>query len=90
MYEHIDFRHLMFLSEELFTDVIAGEKYRVGLLVETKLEDEQGNPRFIILTDNPEMALPESHLEDLTELQGSVYLYFVRNGEVIHERLILI
>lgn len=90
MYEHIDFRHLMFLSEELFTDVIAGEKYRVGLLVETKLEDEQGNPRFIILTDNPEMTLPESHLEDLTELQGSVYLYFVRNGEVIHERLILI
>ncbi len=26
MHEHIDFRHVSFLSEELFTDVTAGEK----------------------------------------------------------------
>ncbi|SFA54587.1 conserved hypothetical protein (putative transposase or invertase) [Anoxybacillus pushchinoensis] len=42
MHEHIDFRHLSFLSEELFTDVTAGEKYRVDLLVETKLKGEDG------------------------------------------------
>jgi hypothetical protein len=35
MYEYIDFQHLSFLSEELFTDVTAWEKYRVDLLVET-------------------------------------------------------
>lgn len=59
-------------------------------LVDFMSEDEHGNPRFIILTDNLKMTLPESHLEDLAELQGSVYMYFVRNGEVINERLILI
>ncbi|GGJ81233.1 hypothetical protein GGR02_003500 [Anoxybacillus voinovskiensis] len=32
--------HVSFLSEELFTDVTAGEKYRVDLLVETKLKGE--------------------------------------------------
>jgi hypothetical protein len=46
--------------------------------------------RNTFLTDNPEMTLPEFHLEDLAELQGSVYMYFVQNGEVINERLILI
>ncbi|KFZ42142.1 hypothetical protein CS060_13865 [Anoxybacillus flavithermus] len=34
--------HVSFLSEELFTDVTAGEKYRVDVLVETKLKGEDG------------------------------------------------
>lgn len=38
VHEHIDFQHVSFLSEELFTDVTAGEKYRVDVLVETKLK----------------------------------------------------
>ncbi|KHF31035.1 hypothetical protein LR68_00525 [Anoxybacillus sp. BCO1] len=38
VHEHIDFQHVSFLSEELFTDVTVGEKYRVDLLVETKLK----------------------------------------------------
>jgi predicted transposase/invertase (TIGR01784 family) len=42
MYEYIDFQHLSFLFEELFTDVTAWEKYRVDLLVETKLKGEDG------------------------------------------------
>ncbi|BBW95171.1 Rpn family recombination-promoting nuclease/putative transposase [Geobacillus icigianus] len=42
VYEHIDVRHLSFLSEELFTDVTAGEKHRVDLLVETKMKGEEG------------------------------------------------
>lgn len=32
MHEPIVFTHLSFLSEELFTDVTVGEKYRVDLL----------------------------------------------------------
>ncbi|KMY59734.1 Rpn family recombination-promoting nuclease/putative transposase [Geobacillus sp. FSL K6-0789] len=42
VYEHIDVRHLSFLTEELFTDVTAGEKHRVDLLVETKMKGEEG------------------------------------------------
>ncbi|MFC0299101.1 Rpn family recombination-promoting nuclease/putative transposase [Geobacillus jurassicus] len=42
VYEQVDFHHLSFLSEEVFTDVIAGEKHRVDLLVETKLKGEDG------------------------------------------------
>jgi hypothetical protein len=38
VHEHIDFQCVSFLSEELFTDVTAGEKYRANLLVETKLK----------------------------------------------------
>ena len=42
VYEHIDVHHLSFLTEELFTDVTAGEKHRVDLLVETKMKGEDG------------------------------------------------
>ncbi|QHN49474.1 transposase [Geobacillus stearothermophilus] len=42
VYEYIDVHHLSFLSEELFTDVTAGEKHRVDLLVETKVKGEDG------------------------------------------------
>ncbi|MEW5323540.1 Rpn family recombination-promoting nuclease/putative transposase [Geobacillus thermoleovorans] len=42
VYEHVDFHHLSFLSEEVLTDVTAGEKHRVDLLVETKLKGEDG------------------------------------------------
>nr|WP_216366391.1 Rpn family recombination-promoting nuclease/putative transposase [Geobacillus sp. BMUD] len=42
VYEQVDFRHVTFLSEEVFTDVAVGEKHRVDLLVETKLKGEDG------------------------------------------------
>ncbi|QGQ94814.1 transposase [Paenibacillus psychroresistens] len=34
----IDFEHLTFLSEEIFTDIVTGERRRVDLLVKTKLK----------------------------------------------------
>ncbi len=68
MYEYIDFQHLSFLSEELFTDVTAGEKYRVDLLVETKLKGEDG---LIIV-----------HIENQSYVQSSfperMFIYFSR------------
>jgi hypothetical protein len=68
MYEHIDFCHLSFLSEELFTDVTAGEKYRVDLLVEMKLKGEDG---LIIV-----------HIENQSYVQSSfperMFIYFSR------------
>ncbi|MED0686414.1 Rpn family recombination-promoting nuclease/putative transposase [Anoxybacillus ayderensis] len=68
MHEHIDFQHLSFLSEELFTDVTAGEKYRVDLLVETKLKGEDG---LVIV-----------HIENQSYVQPSfperMFIYFSR------------
>ncbi|MED5073183.1 Rpn family recombination-promoting nuclease/putative transposase [Anoxybacillus geothermalis] len=68
VHEHIDFHHLSFLSEELFTDVTAGEKYRVDLLVETKLKGEDG---LIIV-----------HIENQCYVQPSfperMFIYFSR------------
>ncbi|GAC91326.1 transposase [Anoxybacillus flavithermus NBRC 109594] len=68
MHEHIDFQHVSFLSEELFTDVTAGEKYRVDLLVETKLKGEDS---LIIV-----------HIENQSYVQPSfperMFIYFSR------------
>jgi len=68
VHEHIDFYHVSFLSEELFTDVTAGEKYRVDLLVETKLKGEDG---LIIV-----------HIENQSYVQPSfperMFIYFSR------------
>ncbi|NHC42816.1 transposase [Bacillus sp. MM2020_1] len=41
-YEEIDFHDFRFLSEEIVTDVTEGEKYRLDLLVETKLKGKEG------------------------------------------------
>ncbi|MEX2460213.1 MAG: transposase [Paenibacillaceae bacterium] len=40
VYEEIDFEDLTFLSEEVFTDIVTGERRRVDLLVKTKLREE--------------------------------------------------
>ncbi|NNU85039.1 Rpn family recombination-promoting nuclease/putative transposase [Geobacillus sp. BMUD] len=78
MHEHIDFHHLSFLSEELFTDVTAGEKYRVDLLVETKLKGEDG---LIIV-----------HVETQGYVQPSfaerMFLYFSRLYETYRTRIV--
>ncbi|NNV07635.1 Rpn family recombination-promoting nuclease/putative transposase [Geobacillus sp. C56-T2] len=78
MHEHIDFRHLSFLSEELFTDVTAGEKYRVDLLVETKLKGEDG--------------LITVHVETQGYVQPSfaerMFLYFSRLYETYRTRIV--
>ncbi|WHY88566.1 transposase [Neobacillus novalis] len=42
IYEEIDFQDFRFLSEEIVTDVTEGERYRIDLLVETKLKGEDG------------------------------------------------
>ncbi|MDQ0230691.1 hypothetical protein J2S19_001947 [Metabacillus malikii] len=42
IHESIDYRHTTFLSEELYRDILEGEKNRVDLLIETKLKGEDG------------------------------------------------
>lgn len=41
-YLAIDFGHVRFLQQEVFTDVTAGEKHEVDVLVETRLKGEEG------------------------------------------------
>ncbi len=78
MHEHIDFRHVSFLSEELFTDVTAGEKYRVDLLVETKLKGEDG--------------LVVVHIENQSYVQPSfperMFIYFSRLFEKYRKNIV--
>ncbi|MGG4042786.1 helicase-related protein [Bacillus smithii] len=57
-------------------------------LVDFMSEDEQGNPRFIILTNNKTMTLPKQHLKDLSDLSGCIYLYLIENGEVTQEKMV--
>ncbi len=40
VYEHLDFTHVTFLQQEVFTDIIKGNKGTVDLLVETKIKGE--------------------------------------------------
>ncbi len=40
-YEYIDFSHTIFLEQEIFTDIVKGEKREVDILVETKLQGEE-------------------------------------------------
>jgi len=40
VHKAIDFNHVIFLSEELFTDVVVGDVHKVDVLIETKLKDK--------------------------------------------------
>lgn len=51
MYEYIDFQDSKFLSEELYTDILQGEKRRVDLLVETRMK---GQDTLIIIHIEPQ------------------------------------
>jgi predicted transposase/invertase (TIGR01784 family) len=78
VHEHIDFQHVSFLSEELFTDVTAGEKYRVDVLVETKLKGEDS---LIIV-----------HIENQSYVQPSfperMFIYFSRLFEKYRKQML--
>jgi hypothetical protein len=59
----IDFSHVTFLSEELFTDVAGGATGRVDVLIETRLmgEDDDNGDDF----DETDKALIIVHLKQL-------------------------
>jgi hypothetical protein len=46
VYQAIDFTHLKFLQQEVFTDVTAGERHEVDIIVETRLG---GNTSAVII-----------------------------------------
>jgi len=40
IYEHLDFQHITFLQQEVYTDILKGRKGTVDILAETKLKGE--------------------------------------------------
>lgn len=51
-------------------------------LVDFISEDDCGEERYIILVQNPSTQLSSSHLIDLQELKGSIYLYYLEGRSV--------
>ncbi|UOF91456.1 Rpn family recombination-promoting nuclease/putative transposase [Fodinisporobacter ferrooxydans] len=77
-FEEIDFQHLTFLSEEVFTDITAGEKRRVDLLVETKLKGEEG---LVIVHIEPQSYVQPAFPERM-------FIYFSRLYEKYRRRIL--
>ncbi len=50
-HQYINYSHLEFLSEELFTDVTMGEKKYIDILVKTRLQNEEG---FVLIHVEPQ------------------------------------
>ncbi len=70
VYEAIDFDHLTFLSEELYTDLLAGEKHRVDLLAETKLRGEEA---LIIVHVEPQAYYQRTFAERMFIYSSRLY-----------------
>jgi hypothetical protein len=75
---HIDFGHLKFLQQELFTDVTAGDRHVVDILVETKLKEEPG----LILVH----VEPQAYVQK--DFNKRMFIYFSRLYEK-HQKKIL-
>jgi hypothetical protein len=78
VHEVIDFNHVIFLSEEVFTDIVIGEKRKVDILIETKLKSEE--------------ALIVVHFESQAQYQEffaeRMFLYYSRLYEKYRKRII--
>ena len=51
VHKHIDYSFLEFMPQEVFTDVTAGEKKRIDILVKTRLMNEEG---FVLIHVEPQ------------------------------------
>jgi hypothetical protein len=78
VHEWIDFSHISFLSEEVLTDIAAGEKRRVDLAIETKLKEED--------------ALIIVHIENQAYVQQMfnerMFIYFSRLYEKYRRKIL--
>ncbi|MDQ0254436.1 hypothetical protein J2S74_001815 [Evansella vedderi] len=68
VYEYLEFDQVRFLSEELFTDVTEGDKFRLDLVVEMKWK---GEPSLIIVH-----VEPQSYYQDT--FNERMFIYFSR------------
>ena len=77
-YQAIDFTHLKFLQQEIFTDVTAGERHEVDIIVETQLKEEPG---LILVHVEPQSYVQKNFNERM-------FIYYSRLYEK-HQRKIL-
>lgn len=77
-YEVIDFGRISFLSEEVFTDILKGEKRRVDILVETRLKGEES---LIIIHVEPQSY-------EQAEFHERMFIYFSRLYEKYRCRIL--
>jgi hypothetical protein len=74
----IDLENVMFLKQELFTDLTAGEKHQVDILVETRLKTEEG---MILVHVEPQAYAQEDFNERM-------FVYFSRLYEKYRRKIL--
>lgn len=74
----IDFTHIKFLQQEVFTDVTAGEKHMVDILVEARLKEEPG----LILVN----VEPQSYIKK--DFHERMFIYFSRLYEKYRRKIL--
>ncbi|NLI12953.1 Rpn family recombination-promoting nuclease/putative transposase [Pelotomaculum propionicicum] len=74
----IDLKHIKFLQQEIFTDVTAGEKRKVDILVETRLKDEPG---LILVHVEPQAYVQKN-------FNRRMFIYFSRLYEKYRRKIL--
>lgn len=74
----IDFNHIKFLQQEMFTDVTAGERHEADIVVETRLKEEPG----LILVH----VEPQSYVQK--DFNRRMFVYFSRLYEKYQRRIL--
>ncbi len=77
-YRAIDFSHLKFLQQEIYTDVTAGEKHIVDILVETRLKQEPG---LILVHIEPQAYMQK-------DFNQRMFIYFSRLYQKYRRRIL--
>ena len=78
IYQEIDFSHLRFLQQELFTDITGGQKHVVDLLAETRLKDEES--LILIHVENQAQYQPD--------FPQRMFIYYSRLYEKFRKNII--
>ncbi|RXI96232.1 transposase [Anaerobacillus alkaliphilus] len=68
IYEHLDYNHMTFLHQEVFTDILKGRKGVVDILAETKL---RGNDTIILVHIEPQSTYAH-------DFNDRMFFYFSR------------
>lgn len=61
------------------------KEFNAFALVDYACEERNGNPRYIVLTEN-ESLLTKQHLEDLEEIKDLTFIYHLKDNKIIGER----
>jgi predicted transposase/invertase (TIGR01784 family) len=74
----IDFSHIKFMQQEIFTDVTAGERHEVDIIVETRLKEEPG---LIMVHVEPQAYVQK-------DFNQRMFVYFSRLYEKYRRKIV--